>query len=150
MLVLSDYYAQQLLLALTNHTVAGNFDGPLRGALAGLFINNVAINKNTLLAALAEATYTNYARQAITWTAPIRDLLGNVSMNSQLLNWIPSDAVTPNNVYGIFVVDSGGTHLLAGEVFPNPVGLIDALSYLGTVIEYMADNPQGAGTILVG
>jgi hypothetical protein len=136
--------------AVTDTTqTSGGVAGVLNGAKIMLFVNNLSPNKQTLLAALTEASYTGYARQTATWSTPARNENNFMSTRSLLMSWQPTDGVTPNTIYGYAILNPAGTVLLAVELLPVPVGLVDAFSYLGIVSEYTpASSNPGQCTVV--
>lgn len=147
MLVTTRVFDQGVLTVATQ--AAAGVAGPLNGSKMLLFTNTPAINKFTTLAALTEATYTGYARQTLVWSAARLDPTARVATFTALINWQPTDAVTPNTITGYAIVDSTGLILYAMELFVTPVGLATALSYLGIVAEWSSDNANpGAATIV--
>jgi hypothetical protein len=144
MIVTTETFDEECL-ALLIHASA-TLVGPLSGAKFGLFTNNLTLTKQTTLGLLTEATYTGYSQQVATWTAPTRDALGNINVESQLLAWQETTTPVDVSVFGWFLVDPTGATLLMAEVFPNgPYSLIDLLSILKFVVEFIQTNPNNAG-----
>lgn len=129
----------QAINSLTALTVAGPTAGPFNGAKVGLFTNSIVPTPSNVLADFTQADYTGYAlSSAVVWTAVEISQDGRPQAVSQLFTFAPSNAVTPNTVRGIILVDGAGTTLLASSLFSTPVGLngpTDALYVVLTIKE---------------
>lgn len=119
---------------------AAGVAGPLNASKMVLFINSPGLNKATVLADLTQPTYTGYAASALTWSTPIRNGQNRIATHTGLIPWVMGDDLLPTTVNGYGITDSAGTALLAAEYFPSPVGLVDTLSFLGVVSEWISDN----------
>lgn len=142
--VVTEYFDGLVAAAVINHTVAGNFDGPIYGSKMGLFTNSPTLSRLSVLADLTIATYTGYALQALTWSGAQRKPDGSIQNETGLMTFQPSDAVTPNTITGYFVQSLSGSHLLWASMFDSPVPLPDALSALGLIDFFSATNPTPA------
>jgi hypothetical protein len=137
------------LIATDITEASSSHAGPLNGVKAILFTNNISPTKTTALSALTVPTYTGYASQTITWGAAYRDVNLNIGIDTQLLSWVMGDALTPTTVYGWAIVDSTGATLYAAELFASPVQLVDTLSLLAFVAEWIvSNNAQGQATLV--
>jgi hypothetical protein len=106
--------------------------GVLRAPYIGLGIAPTPPPSATLLmGGITEATYTGYARQALTWFPTFLDVLGPQTVQSANVQFRASDGVTPNSITTIFIASAltAGTLLLTAAVNPN-VPLVDALHAL--------------------
>lgn len=105
--------------AAVQHTVSGNYSGPLYTAYLGLCIAPTpAFTQNSVLANITEANYTGYARQQIVWGATYQTVQSLQVIPGGLLTFQPSDAVTPNTITGVFIMDAVTVgNLLAGLLF---------------------------------
>jgi len=119
---------------------AAGVAGPLNASKMILFTNSPGLNKNTVVADLTQPTYAGYAAAALTWSGAIRNAMNRISTRTGLVPWVMGDNLTPTTVNGYGITDSAGTHLLAAEYLPTPVGLVDTLSFLGIVSEWISDN----------
>jgi len=119
---------------------AAGVAGPLHGSKMVLFTNTPTLNKMTVLADLTQPTYAGYAEQTMTWSATRRNALNQICTQATLVSWTMSDDLTPTTVLGYGITDSAGTALLAAEMFPSPVALVDTLSALGVISEWVAAN----------
>ncbi len=134
-------------LAAQNAQVAAV--GPIKGALFGLTIGAYTPTKKTVLTDLVEASYTGYARVIGVFSAPARDINGNINIESQLLLWQETTTPSSNSITGWFLVDTGGTILYWMEVFATPYSLVDLLSELKFVVEFIQSNPSNSGQATV-
>lgn len=127
----STWYTQ--FAALARQTASG---GKLNGAKVGLIAAPFTVGPGLLLADLTEATFTGYAQVTVAaWSAPAIGPDGTPSVDGGDVVFTPSDAVTPNLIYGWFLVDSGGSNLLYAYQDDVPVPLDDALhSYTADVV----------------
>lgn len=119
--------------------------GPLNGSKVLLYTNVITPLKNTPLSALTEIAYTGYARVTPTWTPANRDTGGNISTQTSVCLFQGTGVGLPVTATGYAIVDSTGLILLALENFPAPQPLLDALSAIQFVIEWIANNPANAG-----
>jgi hypothetical protein len=100
----------------------------LFGAKVGLFTNPIVPSISTSLASLTVATFTGYAEAVVTWlSSPYIDDTGAVVLTGQDHLFQPTDSVTPNTIYGWFLVDTTGAILYYVALLPEPVPLVDAL-----------------------
>jgi hypothetical protein len=95
----------------------------LDGAEVGLFKSDIEITKDTVLADLTVADFSGYAPSAAqVWADPIVDQAGNAIVAAPSVIFHAATPLTvSNSVYGWYLVDSGGTVLLAAERFPEAV-----------------------------
>jgi hypothetical protein len=117
-----DYFLKQLATG----AVGTALDGVLKNAKLGLFTNAVNLTQQTLLADLVEPTYTGYARQIVTWEPIYQQPDGSWTNQGGALFWQMGDDLTPTVVLGLFLVDSGGTHLLLAENLADPINLVSS------------------------
>jgi len=143
--IITTEFLDAAVLTIIKHASA-TLVGPLSGALFGLFTNDIGLTKTTAFSALTEPTYTGYAQQAATWSAATRDSNSNINIESQLLIWQEITTPVSVTIFGWFLVDSGGTNLLMAERFnPGPLSLVDLLSIIKFVVEFIQTNPNNAG-----
>lgn len=98
----------------------------LAGVKIHLYQNNLVPIATTPLASFTEATFTGYVAQAAgTWGMPYigADSLPHVTAPG--LQWQPTDAVTPNIIYGWYATNTAGTVLLFAAAFPAPIPMMD-------------------------
>lgn len=74
----------------------------------------------TQMSDIVEATYTGYARQAVTWYPPFIEASGPFLLEGHSLKFTPLDAVTPNVITFAFLADAltGGKYLM-GTLLPS-------------------------------
>jgi hypothetical protein len=111
------------------------------GYTVKLFQNNMNPNPQSVLADFTEATFDGYT--AITLTAlvgPDRDVTGGFRLYNQL-GWQQSGSVTPNVIYGFYVVDHTAA-LIAAYRFAAPVAMNDQYSSLSFMLEWLL-GPNG-------
>lgn len=71
-----------------------------------------------------EADYDGYARQAAGLDTTPHIGFNNLSyIQGDLLLFSPSDTITPNTIYGLFLTGTASTTLLGVEIFDNPLPL---------------------------
>jgi hypothetical protein len=117
---------------LIDHTVAGNYSGPLYGDYLGLFTANSTFSPASVIGDLTEPTYTGYARVACEpWVGPLypagvavptvvsANALFQVSGGSvfqTIIGWFLADAITAGNLHvlNLFPVPIPFTQILAG------------------------------------
>ena len=116
MAVLLEFQAAQLIRA------GDDIAGILSGALLGLYQAPVDINAGNTLATFTavEATYNTYARQVLVWDTPSVADNGTVESIAAALTFRPTDAVVPNVIWGLFILDTTAAFLLfAGQLSVN-------------------------------
>jgi hypothetical protein len=109
--------------AVDTQANTGPVAGPLHGALLHLGMANTPISGNTPYSTLSaqEADFTGYTAAALTWDVPSTASDNTVQAVSTPVVFRPTDAVTPNVVYNIWVSNSGGTiWYLAGVLVGGP------------------------------
>lgn len=119
--------------------------GTLNAVFCGLYTARaVPITPTILIADLTQATYTGYARQAITpWTSAYLSSTGLIIIDGPGLHFVPTDAVTPNTIMGWFIASlAAGGILLAIEELATPVPLLTADSTL-TIVPRYGHDPLG-------
>lgn len=96
----------------------------------GLFTNTPAINADTKLADLTEATFTGYAQKTLTamGTPYIDPITGDYVADGVSVTW-QLTAIPAQTITGAFVLDSTGA-LQAVELFPVPIPLTVPLAGL--------------------
>ncbi len=110
------------LAIAANGLVAAAGVGALHLAKVDLFQTNIAVDRNTPLGTLvaAIATFAGYAQGVVAWNAPSRADTGEIEVVGILPEWRPSDSVTPNSIYGLYMTNAVGGALLAVGLFDNP------------------------------
>lgn len=111
----------------TNDDAVNPNPGYLDQATVKLTKSSVPINENTTQTELetAEADFTGYAAATITWNDPSVAADGTVEVVSDQIEFRPTDDVTPNEIYDIWIAKNGAGELLFAAEFdgaPLPMG----------------------------
>lgn len=140
-------------LAFVTTTQAGVGEPLLYEAQIGQLKGTYAPSRESLLADLAAliCDYDGYqGLVAATWGG-VFDTIGDlISVRPQSIHYQPTGVVVTNTVYGAYWVDTGGTILLAVDMYDVPIPLAttdDAFDYRGTV---SLDHAANWGLPLVG
>jgi hypothetical protein len=118
---------------------ANDVAGFLAGCKIALYQSPIDILPSTPLATFsaAEATYTGYAQVTLVYATPSVADDGTVEVVAHPITFRASDAVTPNIIYGCFVVDSTGAILYyAGQFDGAPLPLQNALQLIIVTLRY--------------
>lgn len=107
---------QTLALGVTADAVAGI----LTANKVALFQNNIIPTPATPLVDYTEATYSGYAKEAVTWLAPTVADDGVVEVIGIVGEFRPTSSVVVNSIYGILLVDTTGAILYVAARFDNP------------------------------
>ncbi len=127
------------LARATNDIAAVAAVGYLNGAEIHLTKTELALPPDIPLAALvaAEADFTGYAAPTITWDTPGLSADGTVEVLTTPVIFQPTDAVTPNNIYAVFITNAAvSAWYFVGPVDNAPVPLPDALHQCIVTIRY--------------
>lgn len=111
----------------------------LTGVKIGLTKSVLDIAPSRVLADFdgAKATYTGYAKAAVTWHNVSRADDGSIELVSAPITFRPTDAVAPNSIYAWWLEDAGAAILYAAEAFsPGPLPMNSAMDELVLVIRY--------------
>jgi hypothetical protein len=122
--------------------------GILTGALVGLYQAAIDINSSNTLATFTGvvATYNTYAAQAITWDAGSVAQDGTVEFVGAALTFRPTDAVTPNQIWGLYITDTTAAFLLfAGQFDGAPLPMVSTLNQIIIHVRYR----PATGTVVV-
>jgi hypothetical protein len=84
-----------------------------------------------------EADFTGYTSATLTFSAVGIDVNGVVSSLTNRCFFQATDAVSPNTIGGFWIEDSAGppTNLIGFGVFPGPVAMTQALSFLALTLD---------------
>lgn len=112
------------LARATVDTIAG---GSLLGLKVDLFQTDVPVLPSTPLAdyLAAIADFVGYAQKTVTWGTPSVSADGTVEVIGTMSAWRPTNAVTPNVIYGLFARDTTAADLYYAARFdgaPLPMG----------------------------
>jgi len=102
----------------------------LDGATLCLFQNDISPTANTVIGDITACDYSGYAAEAITWLDPSISEDGHIEMIGIAGEFRPTASTTPNNVYGAYILGSGGALFAAGR-------LDDAPEYMGATTNSM-------------
>jgi hypothetical protein len=130
-------------------TVSPAAVGPLHGAVVHLCTANISYDRTTVLADLtaAEATYDGYAAQDVTWDTPTRNQTGVIEIVGNVPGFIDTGSTTPNQIYGMWVSDTGGTHLYACAAFDTaPIPMINPACQITVTLRW---QPTQGGMVAV-
>jgi hypothetical protein len=120
----------------------------LQGATARLYQSSLTPGPGTTLATLitAEANFDGYAAKTLTMDTGYINGTSQAVAESQLLVWIPTGSVTPNNIGGIWTDDGTG----AIEIWPLPaaVPLAGPSSVLKVLVTDAYPTPGAAIQVL--
>jgi hypothetical protein len=117
----------------------------LNGAKVHLTKGSVDINPDTTVAELdaVECDYTGYAATAIVWGTPVVADDGNVEVICTQQTYQPTDAVTPNVVYAVYITDTTSAILYFAGVIPDgPLPMGTALDQIKINVRYRPQGPS--------
>lgn len=107
--------------------------GPYVGAKLVLYSNNVTITETTVLGDFTPCTFPGYSDQTLSgWSTPTDDGSHHAASTPSPASFTPSGSAS-GNIYGAFIADSGGTHLLdAGQFDSAPLNVPDGTTLVVT------------------
>ncbi len=144
-------YLLRQLLGFVSSTQAGAGESVLYGAKMGLYKASVEPGPDLAYADLTLADFDGYALSAgLVWTAVFDDLADLVTVSGGVKHWAMSGAVTPNNIYGHFLVTGAGNNLLGVEAYGTSIPMTDAFSAFDVDMRVTFDHRVGYGASLVG
>jgi hypothetical protein len=98
--------------------------GEFNGCKLGLNTNAIEPVPTNVLADFVEANYTGYAHSAaVVFGAPALNAAGQIESLGTLTTFQPTDAVTPNMIQGVIMVDGTGAVLRGAQSLDNPYPL---------------------------
>jgi len=131
------------LAALTDYIAGG-----LAGAEIHLFQNNIIFDPSTVVIGdLDEATYVGYLAIALVFGTPSVSDDGNVESICTAQVWRPTNAVTPNDIYGFFIDDGAGLLLAGGTFDEGPYPMNSALDVINTVVRFRMDSTGSVSVV---
>jgi|HubBroStandDraft_3_1064219.scaffolds.fasta_scaffold01389_12 hypothetical protein len=128
-------------------TAMGADSTQLGNASMGLIAAPFAPSSTLTLASITEANFSGYARKSIgNPTIAFTGADGNEYVEGTTNSWMPSDTVTPNTIYGVFINPGNSTTTLwASDQLGIPVPLAGPGNQL-TATPRVGFNPtNGAG-----
>lgn len=120
-LVRTNTEALAVLFALTDT------GGLLDGAKVRLFTNDVQPVITSVVGDFTAATYTGHADKLVTWLAPSIADDGTPECIGTVPEFRPTDAVTPNTVFGAILIDAGAVMMEGGRFEGGPLPMESAL-----------------------
>lgn len=102
--------------------------GSLIGAEVNLFTNDVVPVRQSVAGDFDAPTYTGNGAEAVTWLAPSIADDGTVEIVGTVGEFRPTDAVTPNDVFGFTIENAGGDLLQAARFENGPLPMRSALN----------------------
>lgn len=112
------------VLRIAALTLMAATPGPLYHPTLILFQNNLTPDANTPFSALTVATFSGYANvAALAFGTPYIDINGVVRIDAPSQDFIATDGVTPNTIYGWALVDAGLTEVYYTQLLDPPVPL---------------------------
>jgi hypothetical protein len=121
------------------HRAANDVAGLLDGVKLALFQAPMDIGEATTLAELVAnvATFTGYVKTALVWDTPSVADDGTVEVVSHTITFRPSDAVTPNQIWGCWIEDSTAAFVYFAGQFDNaPLPMTSALQQIIVTVRY--------------
>jgi hypothetical protein len=111
-------------LTILKSAGATGTDPKLFGSKIGLIKADFTPTPDLVLGGITEADFDGYAKVAAAPFSAVFEGEGDLELVSAASkHWQPTGSVTPNTIYGWFLVDSGGTILLGTEKFDSPIAL---------------------------
>jgi hypothetical protein len=113
--------------------------GYLTGVKLGLYQAALDITSSMTIAAIhaAQATFTSYVKTALVWDTPSVADDGTVEVVSHSITFRPTDAVTPNQIWGCWIEDSTAALLyFAGQFDAAPLPMINALQQIIVTVRF--------------
>lgn len=127
------------LIAVGGDAVAGS----LHLCEVALVKVDMAIDATTTYTALeaAKATYATYAPSVITWGPATRSDDGHIEYLGKGAQFRPTDSVTPNGIYGMYVRNAGHTETLFQCRFATPpMPMESVLDAIDITLRYRPDD----------
>lgn len=117
--------------------------GSLAGLKCDLYQTDVVLNPWPGDAALtaAVATYHGYAQATVTWGTPSQADDGSYECIGEVPVFQPTDAVTPNNIYGAYFTKAGGGAIMRAFRLDNaPAPMDTALRTITLILRYRPET----------
>jgi len=123
--------------------------GHLAAATVHLGQTNMTVDRNTTKAEMtaAEATYSGYAAETITWLAPSIGSDGEVEVVGIVGEFRPTSSVITNSIYTAYILSAvGGTPLCFVARFDNaPIGMGTTLDSIVVTVRW---RPRTGGLVI--
>jgi hypothetical protein len=153
-IITTQYFDDQVLLALTKAIASGGFTGPMSSTNLLLFSNGVLLTNQTPFSALTECVYSGYARKTgVVFSSPILQADNTYSILSNLYTFVAAamSNFTNDQAAGWALIDnSNPPNLLMAERFAQNVPFISPGDGFGMVISFNfgQQNPLSFATVL--
>ena len=122
----------------------------LGSASVGLIAAPFTPTVNSKVSDFTEANYTGYARQAAgVSSVPFVDPNLIMTVEGPALRFQPTDTITINSIYGLFLTGHDSTALLGVEMFDAPIPLPNPLAALTIVTRVGLQTTANFGFSLV-
>lgn len=120
-----------------NATTGGTF----YHAMCGLYQTNLTITPSMVKADIdsSSATFAGYGADTITWGAPTRSDDGFIESIGTMPAFRPTDSVTPNNIWGLYVWDRADNLIFAGPFDNAPLPMASPLDQITQTLRYRPD-----------
>jgi hypothetical protein len=129
--------AQQLL----GLTAMGAVGGPLHAGQIILFKQAITLTNRIAVADLIVADFTGYAPvAAIAFGTPYVDQVGVARFDAPSVDFVMTDEVAPNTIYGWALLNTGGSAVLLVSQFTTPI----PLTRTGQGLRVQPTYPYGA------
>jgi len=126
--------ATALLTAIATELIdTGNL---LDAAEVRLFTNDIQPTAENVVGDFTAPTYTGAGDEAVTWLAPSIADDGTVEAIGTLGEFRPTDAVTPNTVYGAILLSAGGAYLMGARFEDGPLPMESAADAILLTMRY--------------
>lgn len=122
--------------------------GALVDAAVGLFSSNTVITADTILADLTPADYTGAGNEDVTWLAVSIAPDGSYEITGTVPEFRPTDAVSPEQEYGWYLLGVGGIFLGAGRFDDPPLPMESASNHI-LITPRLQVSPSGDFAIVV-
>jgi hypothetical protein len=116
--------------------------GCLVAAEVDLVQNDAPFDRASLIGDYDLADYTGYAAEAVTWLAPSVADDGSIELVGLVGEFRPTDAVTPNVIFGLLLRNAGGDILFAARFDAAPLSMGSALNSIVVTIRVVV-SPTG-------
>lgn len=139
-LTTNDYVDEQMVTDLVG--TGTPTVGLLHSCSIGLTSSSIAITRTTPLSAFTavECAFGGYARQAVTWTAPVRGANGLMEAIGEVGIFQANGSSSPQSAYALFCVLSNGSLGFAGPLDGAPIPFNDQYDILAITIGFQPES----------
>jgi len=122
--------------------------GVLTANKVALYQSNTNPTPETPIGDYTEATYSGYAKEAITWSAPTIADDGTIEVIGVVGEFRPTSSVVTNSIYGLLLVDTTGAILYAAERFDGaPLAMASVLDAIIPTLRVRI-TPSGVSVVV--